>query len=137
MPRIGERNGHEVEPLLPSPDETLWRYSASSPDRRIGRLYRLGERRDIADLIIFAVVGNGVLGPGLEDDFQRFVEAPLAFSFIDVEQVVLRLQYPAAHAKVESSITQDVQHGVFLRRANGVVEREQRHACPQTNAFSL
>src|SRR5262245_41765435 len=124
MFRVSKRNDHGIKALLSSPNEALWRHCARAPDRRVGFLHWLGQGGDLADLIIFTIIRDSILRPGLQDHFERLVKPSLALRFIDIEQFIFRLQHPAAYAEVEPAITQYIEHGILFSGTDRIAQRQ-------------
>src|SRR4029434_6795314 len=83
------RQGHQVKPVLSCPVNTILTACTTHPDRGMRALHRLGEDRDIVDVIELASEIDRLVRPGLADDLYSLVHPPGGFGLVDAEFLVL------------------------------------------------
>src|SRR4029453_6275328 len=79
------RQGHQVKPVLSCPVKTILTACTTHPDRWMRALHRLGEDRDIVDVIELASEIDRLVRPGLADDLYSLVHPPGGFGLVDAE----------------------------------------------------
>ena len=102
---------------------------------RMGLLVWLGAHRQVVALVMLALEGELIGGPGLEDDFKVLLEPAPALGVGGQEGVVVLREGAAPDAEVEPSLADVVEGGDFLGDADGVAQREQQDAKADTDAF--
>ena len=90
------------------------------PNRRMRFLVGLGDQVDVMELVELALVREGFLAPGLEDDFQGLGEAAAAFGVVDVVPLVGLQERTAADTEDEPALADMVNDCGFFGDAEGV-----------------
>ena len=98
----------------------------------MGLLYRYRRDGQVVDAVIFAMVGKPWRAPQAQDNVHDLLKALGAGVVRHLEVVVLVDHLAAAHAEVQSSVTQHVQHGGLFGHEHRMVKSED--ADPGTNA---
>ena len=105
------------------------------PYRRVRILVGLGPYRDVIALVVLALKGELLGGPGLEDDIEVFLETAPALGVGREEGVVVLREGAAADAEVEPALADVVEGGDFLGDADGIAEGQQEHAEADADAL--
>ena len=120
---------------------------ARHADRRMRRLHRLDVRFEEIEHGVrlghrpeFALVGpRRVLGPHLQDDFQRLAGhvAILPGHAVDVEHRPVARQAGCRDAKIQASAGEMIEHGDAVGEFSGVVIGQQEAAGAETDILGL
>src|SRR4029453_18513854 len=115
------RQGHQVKPVLSCPVKTILTACTTHPDRWMRAVHRLGEDRDIVDVIELASEIDRLVRPGLADNLYSLVHPPGGFGF-GVAEFFLLLRPPAfANAEVNPAVGNNIPHRVGLRDIERIV----------------
>ena len=90
-------------------------------------LVRDGRQGGVGDGVVLALVGEGLPGPGLEDDVQRLLEPLPAFAVVDAHDVVGAHVAAASHTQLEAPLAELVHGGRLLGDAQRVDQRQHLH----------
>ena len=97
---------------------------AGDTDRRMRLLVGPWHRAGFVEAVIFAVVGEGFLGPGLLHDFERLIEPLAAFRIGNPIGGVAARIAAAPGAENEAAAADLVDCRAFLGKAQRVVQRQ-------------
>ena len=85
--------------------------------RRMRLLVRFGDRADVAELEVLALVREPLLGPRLQENLERLVEPLLTFFVRDIEARVVAGKPASAHTEVEASLAHLIERRDVLGEA--------------------
>ena len=107
---------------LTQPDESIGRVGGDA-QRRVGLLVRRRCDGGVLNAVVFALIGEFLAFPSLEDDLQGLCEPFLAFIVCDTEDIVGTGESAAADAKFEPAFADVVDCRHFLGDAQGIAQR--------------
>src|SRR5262249_3083787 len=91
---------------------------------RMGLLYRYWRDGQVVDTVMFAMVSKPWRAPQAQDNVHDLLKALRTRVVRHLEVVILIDYLAAAHAEVQPSVTQPVQHGGLFGHEDRMVEVE-------------
>ena len=97
-------------------------------------LHGPGHDGEIPRVVVLPLVGEGLVGPRLQDEVERLLEARSALLLWDVVAGVVNRRGAPPDSELQAPVAEQVGGGGLLGGLHRVVQREQRHRGAQADA---
>src|SRR5712692_1267818 len=100
----------------------------------MGLLHGPGIKSDLLEAPKLPLVAEALMGPGLENDFERFIHPLPVFFPGYAENSVIQRRVPGTNTELEPAARDRIHHGVVLGALQRMAQRQDGDARTQPNA---